>query len=92
MPQRITLHLSSNGVQALGHGILRLRTRAKSLSGKLLSYDDEGIWFQDDRLLRENRMVLVKWQFIDAILSEIPAVEPATRREAGFVARFENRE
>ena len=92
MPQRITLHLSRDGVQVLGRGILRLGRRAKSVSGKLLSYDAEGIWFQDDRLVRENQMVLVKWNFIDAILSEIPKMEPISRREAGFVARVENRE
>ncbi len=37
-------------------------------------------------------MVLVKWNFIDAILSDIPEREPVSRREAGFVARVENRE
>ena len=92
MPQRITLHLSSSGVLVLGRGILRSSTRAKAVSGRLLSYDTEGIWFQDNRLVRENQMVLVQWKFIDAILSDMPAPEPALRREAGFVARVENRE
>ena len=55
----------------------------------LLSYDAEGLWFQDDRLEKENRMVLVKWNYIDAVLSDIPALEPASRREAGFVGRAE---
>ncbi|OFW44385.1 MAG: hypothetical protein A3J28_13495 [Acidobacteria bacterium RIFCSPLOWO2_12_FULL_60_22] len=76
----------------LGRGILRLGTRTRSVRGVLLSYDAEGLWFQDDRLEQENRMLLVKWSFIDAILSDIPAVEPASRHDVGFVARVENRE
>ncbi|MCH8266060.1 MAG: hypothetical protein IH846_00930 [Acidobacteria bacterium] len=92
MPRRITLHLSKSGSQVLRRGILKLTLPSSSISGTLLSYDAEGIWFQDDRLLRENRMVLVKWNFIDAILSDIPEREPVSRREAGFVARVENRE
>jgi len=91
MAQRVILHLSKSGLQALGRGILRMGTRVKSVSGTLLGYDAEGIWFQDDRLVRENRMVLVKWDFVQAILSDVPK-EPVSRREAGFVTGIGNRE
>jgi hypothetical protein len=37
-------------------------------------------------------MALVRWNFIDAILSDIPAVESTARREAGFVTGIGNRE
>jgi len=89
MAERVTLHLSKEGSQVLGRGILRLKTRVRSVRGTLYSYDVEGLWFQDDRLEKENRMVLVKWNYIDAVLSDIPALEPASRREAGFVGRAE---
>jgi hypothetical protein len=55
----------------------------------LLNYDAQGLWFQDERLLRENKMVLVKWEFVDAILSDIPTPEPTARRNVGFVVGFE---
>ena len=41
---------------------------------------------QDETLFRENKIVLVKWDFIDAILSDIPAIEALARRKVGFVA------
>ncbi|MBI4480241.1 MAG: hypothetical protein HY651_09485 [Acidobacteria bacterium] len=92
MAERITLHLSREGSQVLGRGILKAGARTRSVRGTVVAYDTEGLWFQDERLVNENRMVLVKWNFIDAILSDMPAIEPAARREAGFLGSVENRE
>ncbi len=79
MPQPGILLLSR-----VGHQKLRrlLRPAKREVLGTLLSYDTEGIWFQDGRLERENKILLVKWSFIDAILSDLPAPEP--ERAIGF--------
>lgn len=79
MPQPAILLLSRVGSQALGR---LLRPALRSLSGRLVSYDAEGVWFQDARLESQNKIIMVKWGFIDAILSDFPAPEP--ERVIGF--------
>ena len=84
MPQLVTLLLSEAGSQVLGRGIFKFASPAKRVAGTLLSCEPEGVCFQDRRLLRDNKMVLVKWNFIDVILSEISPPEPDAKRVLGF--------
>lgn len=86
MPQVITLFLSKEGFRALGREVFELPSQAKHVVGTLLSRDAEGVWFQDAKLLRDNRMVLVKWSFIDTIISEMRLPEVPERRGIGFRA------
>lgn len=91
MPQSVRLFLSEDGRHVLGRRILKVAVRTKPLEGTLLSYEAEGIWFQDARLLQDSQMILVKWNFIDAIVSDIPPLEPAASRRIGFEAAEFNR-
>lgn len=82
------LLLSEEGLRALGNTIFRAgRKPRRGVSGSVLGYHSEGIWFQDNRLLRLGEMVLVKWNFIDAILSETPIPESLRARTIGFQTR-----
>ncbi len=85
--QMVTLVLSESGWKVLGRPVFQLSARSKrGVYGALVSYQDEGVWFQDEKLSRDNKIVLVKWNFIDAILSDIPPPEPVGRRGIGFQA------
>ncbi len=82
------LLLSDKGLRALGSTIFRAGARRRrGVSGSVLGYQTEGVWFQDTRLLRLGEMVLIKWNFIDAILSEILISEPLRARTIGFQTR-----
>jgi hypothetical protein len=79
------LLLSDEGLRALGSPIFRIAgRRRRGVTGSLLGYQSEGVWFQDNRLLRSGEMVLIKWDFIDAILSDVPVPEPFRARTIGF--------
>ena len=79
------LLLSETGARVLGGSVFhQIRPDDRWIIGFLNSYDDQGVWFQDERLLGQNRMVLVKRNFIDAILSETPPPEMYNEREIGF--------
>ena len=85
--QMVTLVLSESGWKVLGRPVFELSTRSRrGVYGTLVSYQDEGVWFQDEKLSRDNKIVLVKWTFIDAILSDIPQPELARGRSIGFQA------
>jgi hypothetical protein len=84
MPQQATLVLSKAGSQSLGRRIFKLARSVNRVPGLLLSYDTEGVWFQDVGLMRINKAALVKWNFIDTILSDISFPEAVVRREIGF--------
>lgn len=77
--------LSDDGLRALGSSIFKVgRRRRRGVTGSVLGYQTEGIWFQDNRLLRSGEMVLIKWGFVDAILSDVPAPEALRARTIGF--------
>ncbi len=81
------LLLSDDGQKALGTSIFNAgRRRRRGVTGSVLGYRTEGVWFQDNRLLRLGEMVLIKWDFIDAILSDVPMLEPLRTRPIGFQA------
>ena len=84
MPQQATLVLSKAGSQSLGRRIFKLAKSVNRVPGFLLSYGTEGVWFQDAGLIRINKVALVKWDFIDTILSDISFPEVVSRREIGF--------
>ncbi len=80
-----TLLLSETGARVLGSGVFpQAKPENPWIIGMMISYDEQGVWFQDERLLGQNRIVLVKWNFIDAILSETPSPETISGREIGF--------
>ena len=83
MPQQATLVLSKTGSQSLGRRLFKLERSADRVAGWLLSYGTEGVWFQDAGLLRINKVALVKWNFIDTILSDISFPEAVDQREIG---------
>jgi hypothetical protein len=77
--------LSIEGQRTIGSFIFRLGKRQqRGIAGSVIGYTDEGVWFQDSRLLRSGEMVLIKWSFIDAILSDVPMPEPLRARTVGF--------
>ncbi len=79
------LLLSNEGLRALGGTIFKTGARRRrGVTGSVLDYQTEGVWFQDNRLLRLGEMVLIKWNFIDAILSEARTQEPLRARTIGF--------
>jgi hypothetical protein len=79
------LLLSNDGLKTLSNVVFKAgQRRRRAVTGSILGYQAEGIWFQDSRLLRLGEMVLIKWNFIDAILSEAPAPEPLRGRAVGF--------
>jgi uncharacterized protein YfaS (alpha-2-macroglobulin family) len=83
-----TLFLSDEGHKALGSTVFRRgRSRRRDVTGSILGYQAEGVWFQDRGLLRSGEMVLIKWNLIDAILSEAPTPEPIRSRAVGFQTR-----
>lgn len=87
IPQMVTLLLSDRGLEVLGRRVFEVTQPGERwLAGALVDYDREGVWFQDGKLSRDNKIVLVKWNFIDAILSDIPQPEPVPRRSIGFQA------
>ena len=86
MPQPAILLLSQAGLQAFGRIFGAALQAERGVSGTLVSYHAEGVWFQDARLQQHNKIVLVKWSFINGILSEIPPPEPSARRRIGFQA------
>ena len=80
-----TILLSERGLRVFGPGLLGLpEPEQHGAVGVLVAYDPEGVWFQDERLQRDNKMVLVKWEFIDAVLSDAPPPEASGRRMIGF--------
>ena len=80
-----TLLLSETGARVLGSGVFpQAKPDERWVTGIMISYDEEGVWFQDERLLGQNRMVFVKWNFIDAILSETPPPDVIAGQEIGF--------
>src|SRR5438552_15471450 len=80
-----TLFLSHEGHKALGGAAFkRGRSRQRKVTGSILAYRAEGVWFQDSRLLRSGEMVLIKWNLVDAILSDAPTPEPVRARGVGF--------
>lgn len=82
-----TLLLSSDGLKALGRTFFRPgERRRRGVKGSILGYQNEGVWFQDARLLKSRQMVLIKWKLIEAILSEAPIPEPERARTVGFQA------
>lgn len=82
-----TLLLSNEGLKTLGDTFFRAgQRRRRGVTGSILGYQNEGVWFQDSRLLESGEMVLIKWKLIDAILSEAPIPEPARARTVGFQA------
>jgi len=86
-PQMVTLMLSDRGLEVLGHRIFEFTEPVdRTVSGALVDYDREGVWFQDTRLSKQNKMVLVKWSFIDAIVSEMQWPEVPERKSIGFRA------
>ena len=83
---RAKVLLSTEGASALGT-IFRLgRRKARAVRGSVLGYLNEGVWFQDNRLLRSGEMVLIKWHFVEAILSEVAIPQPLQPKSIGFVA------
>jgi len=56
----------------------------RAVRGYLASYDTEGIWFQDAELRRNNYVVFIRWNLIEAILSKITPAPSAKRRPIGF--------
>ena len=78
-----TLLLSKDGFKTLGTTFFRAGgRRRRGVRGSILGYHEQGVWFQDSRLLESGEMVLVKWNLVDAILSEAPA--PELTRAVGF--------
>jgi hypothetical protein len=81
------LLLSNEGLKALGNTVFKIGGwRGRGVTGCVISYHSQGVWFQDTRRLRLGEMVLVKWDLIDAILSEAPSPEPVRARSVGFQA------
>jgi len=79
------LLLSETGAQVLGRGVFpQAKPENRWIIGTMISYDPQGVWFQDERLLGENRMVFVKWNFIDAILSETQRPDTMGAPGTGF--------
>ena len=79
-----SLLLSEAGARVLGEGVFpRTGEDERWIVGTVLSYDEQGIWFQDKGLQVENSMVLVKWAFVDAIVSEVPLSRVSVDREIG---------
>jgi len=80
-----SLLLSEAGARVLGGDIFpQAALDHRWVIGTIMSYDEQGIWFQDEGLLGENRMVFLKWHFIDAILSEARPLEAIAERGIGF--------
>lgn len=85
MAQPATILLSETGLKVLGQGVFGLPSREqRGVSGTLVDYNGQGIWFQDSRLESEGKIVLIKWDLIDAILSDLPAPEPSGKPRIGF--------
>ena len=80
-----TIVLSEAGVRVFGRGLLDLTLpEQRGTAGVVVAYEPEGVWFQDERLQRDNKIVLVKWEFIDAVLSDAPPAEAPSGRVIGF--------
>jgi hypothetical protein len=85
MPELATILLSEVGSRILGEGVFELASPdQRGVSGALFASDAQGVWFQDARLRHESKMVLVKWEFIDAVLCDTPPPESLLRRSIGF--------
>jgi len=75
MAQVARIFLSQAGKGVLG-GFFGLGELSPSgVDGFLVGYDDNGVWFQDDRLQQEGKMLLVKWSFLEAVLSDVLGAE-----------------
>lgn len=80
-----TVLLSMEGARALG-GIFGFgRKRRRAISGSVLGYHSEGVWFQDNRLLRSGQMALIKWRFVEAMVSDAAIPQPSKPKPIGFV-------
>ena len=93
MPQVARIFLSQAGKGVLG-GFFGLGELSPSWAdGFLVGYDDNGVWFQDDRLQQEGKMLLVKWSFVDAVLSDVLGAEEERRPgNIGFLPTRRNLE
>jgi hypothetical protein len=75
MVQSATIFLSQAGKGLLG-GFFGLGELSPSgVDGFVVGYDDNGVGFQDDRLQQEGKMLLVKWSFVEALLSDVLGAE-----------------
>ena len=79
-----TVLLSKDGLIALGKLFKLVRRPERAVRGSVLGYQAEGVWFQDGRLLRAGQMVLIKWHFVEAILSDAAMPQPLPVKPIGF--------
>jgi len=81
------LLLSAEGRKTLGGSIFKAgKGGVRGVAGSVVGYTEEGVWFQDRRLLALGEMVLIKWNFVDAILSDAPVPEKLRAPAVGFHA------
>jgi hypothetical protein len=93
MVQSARIFLSRAGKAVLGSFFGLGDSTPNAVDGFLVGYDDKGVWFQDDRLQQEGKTLLVKWRFVDTILSDVSTVEEETTHPGiGFVSPTRNRE
>lgn len=79
-----TVLLSKDGLVALGRLLKPGRRPERAVRGSVLGYQAEGVWFQDERLLRAGQMVLIKWHFVEASLSDVAISQPLPVKAIGF--------
>jgi len=93
MVQSARIFLSRAGKAVLGTFFGLEDSTPSAVDGFLVGYDDKGVWFQDDRLQQEGKTSLVKWRFVDTILSDVTATEEETAHASiGFAPPTRNRE
>jgi hypothetical protein len=91
MVQSARIFLSRAGKAVLGTFFGLGESTPNAVGGFLVGYDDKGVWFQDDRLQQEGKTLLIKWRFVDAILSDVMgAGEESVHDGIGFLPRTRN--
>ena len=86
MAQQVVLLLSDSGVQVLGQVFNLAAQGEKAVRGVLVASQAEGLWFQDEDLQETGHAVLVKWNFVDAVVREIAKRAEPEQRHIGFQA------
>jgi hypothetical protein len=75
MAQVARIFLSQAGKGVLGGFFGLVESGPSAVDGFVVGYDDNGVWFQDDRLQQDGKSLLVKWGFVEAILSDVLEAE-----------------
>lgn len=75
MVQSARIFLSKRGKAIVGAFFGLGKSTSNAVDGFLVGFDDKGVWFQDDRLQQEGKSLPVKWDFVEAILSDVLGAE-----------------